>query len=46
VRSPIYATAALETASGIRRGWRGGCSVRVAARKVGHGRSGAIAQRP
>ena len=43
----LYATATAETAaSGTRRGWRGGCSVRAAARKVGHGRSGVMAQRP
>ena len=36
----LYATAtaaAERRASGTRRGWRGGCSVRAAARKVGHG---------
>jgi len=38
--------AAAETASGTSRGCLGGCSVRVAARKVGQGRSGVIAQRP
>ena len=33
-------------ASGTSRGWRGGCNVAVAARKVGQGRSGDRAQRP